>query len=80
MTQPGPHIFDVELGPDGKCTVAFCTCGASATAPRCDGSHKGTEAKPHIETFQEARRVAICACGRTSKPPYCDGSHGKTAP
>lgn len=41
---PGVRIIDHEGGefvpPGGKRAVALCRCGASATKPFCDGSHR----------------------------------------
>lgn len=41
---PGVRVIDHEGGEfslaDGKRAVALCRCGASATKPFCDGSHR----------------------------------------
>lgn len=41
------RVIDHEGGeyqlPDGKRAVALCRCGASATKPFCDGSHRGAD-------------------------------------
>ena len=68
----GPFVIEVEAG-----KKAFCTCGASANLPYCDGSHKRTGGAPKVVEFEEAKRVAICGCGRTENSPFCDGSHAR---
>ncbi len=66
-----PYHFEAKAG-DKK---AFCTCGESANAPLCDGSHKGTNFSPAVESFTEDKRVSICGCGKTNNQPFCDGAH-----
>lgn len=65
-----PYLIECEPG-----NKAICTCGASTTLPLCDGSHKGTEARPAIIKVEATKTIAICACGKTANAPYCDGSH-----
>ncbi|MEM7168073.1 MAG: CDGSH iron-sulfur domain-containing protein [Planctomycetota bacterium] len=70
MPQETPYVIDVEAG-----TCAFCKCGKSQKMPYCDGSHSGSGIVPHVETFDEARKVAVCGCGRSAASPYRDGAH-----
>lgn len=70
MSQDSPYVVEVQAG-----TCAFCKCGKSQKMPFCDGGHAGTGIAPHIEKFDEARKVAICACARSAGMPFCDGSH-----
>ncbi len=39
----GPVTFDDGSGPVTVDRLALCRCGLSASAPRCDGSHKSGE-------------------------------------
>ena len=57
----------------------WCTCGASAHQPFCDGSHREiAEADgPMRFRLDDDRKVAMCTCKRTGNAPYCDGSHNK---
>lgn len=69
--QGKPFQLDVEAGK----SKAFCTCGKTATAPFCDGSHVGTAFKPTVVKFDEAKTVWPCGCGKSGNLPFCDGSH-----
>ncbi|MCB1563745.1 MAG: CDGSH iron-sulfur domain-containing protein [Alphaproteobacteria bacterium] len=76
MNEPniaGTSPIAVELE-EGK-NYFFCTCGLSANQPYCDGSHKGTDFKPHKFTAEETGKKWLCLCKRTGNKPYCDGSH-----
>ena len=57
--------------------VAWCSCGESAKAPYCDGSHakKNTGKRPVVIEVPDDRILAWCGCGRTGNPPYCDATH-----
>ncbi|MCA8962950.1 MAG: CDGSH iron-sulfur domain-containing protein [Planctomycetes bacterium] len=70
--QNSPYFLECEPG-----RVAICTCGKSEKLPRCDGSHKGSDARPVIVELEEPKTLAICACGRSGNSPYCDGSHAR---
>ncbi len=39
----GPVTFDDGSGPIAVERLALCRCGRSSDAPRCDGSHKGSD-------------------------------------
>ncbi len=56
-------------------THAVCACGRTATPPLCDGSHRGTDARPTMLTLDAPLRYAWCRCGRSAKHPTCDGTH-----
>ncbi len=65
--------IEVELE-KGK-AYFFCTCGRAASQPFCDGSHKGTDFRPHKFVAEATDTVWLCMCKRTGKKPFCDGSH-----
>jgi len=72
-----PKIADtkpvvLELAP-GR--YAYCTCGASANQPFCDGAHAGTGFAPREFTVDAPTRTALCACKQSREAPYCDGAH-----
>ena len=69
-----PYVKEEKPG-----TVAYCTCGESAKAPYCDGSHGRNRSmkRPIIVKIDEAKTVAWCGCGKSGNPPYCDGTHSK---
>lgn len=68
-----PIKVELEAGK----TYAWCACGRSKTQPFCDGSHAGTEWKPHIFTAEKAESAMLCQCKRTGNPGRCDGAHAK---
>ena len=57
---------------------AICCCGRTGDAPRCDGSHKGTDITPQIVDLDEDQTIAWCTCRGSGKLPMCDGSHRNT--
>lgn len=65
-----PYVVNCAPG-----TFAWCTCALSKNLPHCDGSHTGTEHKPHIHIVGAEKPVYLCACGKTKNSPYCDGAH-----
>ena len=68
-----PIKVELEAGK----TYAWCACGRSKTQPFCDGSHAGTEWKPHIFKADKTETAMLCQCKRTGNGPYCDGTHSK---
>ena len=72
IVQKKPYFMDVTPG-----TYAFCTCGLSVKDPYCDGSHYGTEFKPHIVTIEEQQKVFWCGCKHSKHGAFCDGEHKK---
>ena len=57
-------------------SLAFCMCGKSQKAPRCDGSHKDSPpAKPLVYTAKEDEDLFLCVCRGSSNRPWCDGTH-----
>jgi CDGSH-type Zn-finger protein len=57
---------------------AWCACGLTATAPFCDGAHKGTTLRPKLISVDgQPETVALCQCKYTANPPFCDGSHAR---
>lgn len=70
IPQKSPYVIECEPG-----NYAWCTCGRSEGQPYCDGSHKGTEFRPHVMKIEETRKVAWCGCKHTNGIPFCDGSH-----
>lgn len=67
----GPERVELVAGE----TYAYCTCGASANQPFCDGSHGGTEFRPQIFKAEKDGPHFLCACKSTGNAPFCDGSH-----
>jgi CDGSH-type Zn-finger protein len=65
-----PVVLELAAG-----TYWYCTCGASAGQPFCDGSHKGTEFRPQKVEVAEDCKLAFCQCKRSGRQPNCDGSH-----
>jgi len=57
----------------------WCTCGASATQPFCDGSHAQGGKRPMRFESTRDETVCLCDCKLTRRPPFCDGSHGAVA-
>ena len=64
----------------GGTKVVWCSCGESAKAPYCDGSHKtkNTGKLPRIVVVPDDRLLAWCGCGKTRNAPYCDASHKRS--
>jgi len=69
--QKAPFVVEVKAGEK----AVLCACGMSKLEGRCDGAHKGTGKKPHVETFTEDKSLYICGCGESKNSPYCDGTH-----
>ncbi|MBD1919615.1 CDGSH iron-sulfur domain-containing protein [Microcoleus sp. FACHB-831] len=65
-----PVVLELEAG-----TYYWCSCGQSANAPYCDGSHKDSGFTPLKFTLEETKKVALCQCKHTSNAPFCDGAH-----
>jgi CDGSH-type Zn-finger protein len=77
-TSNPPRPIIIELAP-GK--HAICACGRTASAPYCDGSHRGTEFTPVIERVEDTpRKLAWCTCRLSNDMPRCDGSHRPCKP
>ena len=69
--QLAPYEVQVEKGND----YWGCACGASASQPFCDGSHKGTEFGPVQFTAPASGPAYFCGCKGSGSSPMCDGSH-----
>ena len=72
IAQKSPIVLNLEPG-----TYAWCSCGHSKNQPYCDGSHKGSNMSPVIETLDEKKTVAWCGCKHSSNGAFCDGTHTK---
>lgn len=72
IAQKSPIVQEVEPG-----TYWWCACGSSKTQPFCDGSHAGTEFRPHKVEITDKRKVAWCACKHSGNKPFCDGTHAR---
>lgn len=72
IAQKTPFVMEVTPG-----KYAWCACGRSSNQPYCDGSHKGSEFSPIIETVETTRKVAWCGCKQSGGAPFCDGSHAR---
>ena len=71
MPHPGPKVVQLTVG-----RHAICTCGKSANAPHCDGTHKGSAFAPKlIDVGAAGQTCAWCTCRATKNAPFCDGSH-----
>ena len=68
-----PTMVDLE---EGK-TYAWCACGESSNQPWCDGSHSGSDFKPHVFKAEATKTMAVCMCKHSATPQFCDGSHMK---
>jgi CDGSH-type Zn-finger protein len=66
-----PIPVELEAGK----TYAWCSCGASAKQPFCDGSHRGTAFTPRVFQATESKTAYLCQCKHTKNPGFCDGSH-----
>ena len=51
VAQKKPYNVDVKAGRE----YHWCACGKSTNQPFCDGSHMGTEFKPHIFTLPKMK-------------------------
>ena len=71
--QKSSYLVEVKAGD----RLTICQCGKSSNPPYCDGSHKGTEDSPHIETFDQDKTVLICGCLESGRKPFCDGTHSR---
>ena len=67
-----PSVVELEPG-----KYFWCSCGESQNQPFCDGSHKGSEFKPHLLEIETTQKIALCQCKRTADEPRCDGTHNK---
>ena len=67
-----PAVLELEPG-----TYYWCSCGASANQPFCNGSHQGTGFVPLKLEIAEKQQVALCNCKHSGNSPFCDGSHSK---
>lgn len=70
IVNKAPVVMELEPG-----TYYWCSCGKSAKQPFCDGSHKGTDFRPHPFTVDENKKIPICQCKQTKNAPFCDGAH-----
>ncbi len=75
IARRSPVFVDLEPG-----RYAWCSCGAAAEQPFCDGSHRGTGFRPLIFEVERACKCAICACKHTVDEPWCDGTHRELTP
>ena len=73
IAQNSPYPVAVEAGK----SYYWCSCGASASQPFCDGSHKGSGFTPVKYDATESKTVYFCGCKHTASQPMCDGSHKK---
>jgi len=73
IAQKAPYKFDAEAGK----TYFWCTCGASANQPFCDGSHKDTDFQPMKYTAEKDGPLFFCGCKATGNGPLCDGAHNR---
>lgn len=69
--QAAPYQVTVEKGK----TYFWCSCGASARQPFCDGSHKDSRFQPHKYQATKSGALFFCGCKQTKRRPLCDGSH-----
>jgi len=68
-----PLKVDLKAGE----TYAYCACGQSANQPFCDGSHRGSDFRPHVFKAEKDGARFLCACKTTGNAPFCDGSHSR---
>jgi CDGSH-type Zn-finger protein len=65
----------IPLAVEAGKTLYWCSCGASARQPFCDGSHAGSGFTPLAYTPAASGTAYLCACKHSKNPPLCDGSH-----
>ena len=74
----GTRSIKVDLE-EGK-KYAWCSCGESINQPFSDGSHAGTEFKPHVFVAEQSGPAYLCMCKHTANIPRCDGAHNRLTP
>jgi CDGSH-type Zn-finger protein len=70
MADKRPKVLELEPG-----TYKWCACGKTGNDPWCDGTHRGSEFRPHTIEIKEKGRYALCCCRRSGGAPFCDGTH-----
>jgi CDGSH-type Zn-finger protein len=75
MTQPqSGHPAPIKVQLVAGVKHALCTCGRSADYPLCDGTHRGSEARPCKFVAARTEELWYCTCGQSASFPACDGS------
>ena len=70
MSESTPLVVRLPAGKH-----AICCCGQTADAPKCDGSHVGTDSLPELVELPEDTNFAWCRCRQSGDIPRCDGTH-----